>query len=246
MDTIVDQLKTVGLNEKQAKCYLALTELGEATAYQIAQKAKLKRPITYIILDELRRKGLALKIPHPKKQVFIPKPPDEFFAEYEEKFRNAKRILPDLLATANRKNRKVRVLYYEGKGGIPESFSYKEHEINGKELLAFYGRKSDTSKPISPVYEAYAQTRFEKGIKVRGFAPDHVSLKKYRDLDKKYGTKMIVLKESEFSAETSIEIIDSFVRISLYKDSQAVIIDNPDFAKTMREIFEMVWKEKNK
>jgi sugar-specific transcriptional regulator TrmB len=246
MDNILEQLHTLGLNEKQAKCYLALTELGQATAYQIAQIAKLKRSITYVILDELRKKGLALKVPHPKKQLFIPKPPHELFAEYEEKFRNAKRILPELLAAANSKNKKVHVLYYEGKGGIHESLKYKEQLVHNKELLAFYGKKTDTRTPISPVYEEYSKKLFVQGVTVRGFAPRHISLKKYRALDKKFNSEVVTLNDKEYSSEISIEIIDSFVRISLYKDAQAVIIDNPDFAKTMREVFEMLWKVRSK
>jgi sugar-specific transcriptional regulator TrmB len=56
MNPIIIQLKELGLTEKQAKIYLALVEIGKGTAYAIAKQAKLKRPITYVILEELRLK----------------------------------------------------------------------------------------------------------------------------------------------------------------------------------------------
>ena len=50
---LYQQLKQLGLEEKQAKIYLASLELGPDTAQNIAYKASLKRPTTYVILEEL-------------------------------------------------------------------------------------------------------------------------------------------------------------------------------------------------
>lgn len=244
MEALITHLRTFGLTDKQARSYVALLELGQATAYQVAEKAKLKRPITYVVLDELRRKGLALKIPHSKKQLFTAKPPEEFFTEQEEKMRYAKRVLPELLALVQDK-RKVRVLYFEGKYGIQEALEYHLPQIARKELLALYGKGSGNGS-IPPLYLNYNQTLSDQQTSVRGFAPKHSSLKKFRMLDEQYGWKIVSLDESEFSSQVSVEIADDFVRVLLYKDQQAVIVDNPDFAKMMREVFEMIWKQKNK
>ena len=43
--------------------------------------------------------------------------------------------------------------------------------------------------------------------------------------------------------KTSIEITDRFIRIIMFKEQQAVIIENPVVAKAMKEIFEMVWRK---
>ena len=245
MEHIIEQLKILGLNEKQAKCYLALTELGQSTAYKIAEKAKLKRPITYVILDELRQKGLALKVPHPKRQIFVAKPPNELFAEHEEKLRHAKHVLPELLATAKSKNKKVKILYFEGAEGIRDVLDYGMQNLQNKEVVAFYGKGKTPHKPIPVVYQHYNKKLYDQGNKIRGFAPAHSSLSEFRALDKKYGWQVIHLDESEFSSEVSVEISDTFVRIMLYKDAQAVVVDNEDFAKMMKQIFEMVWKSKS-
>ena len=51
-----EALQTIGLNEKECAVYLALLQLGRASAYSVAQKSGLKKPTTYVILDELIEK----------------------------------------------------------------------------------------------------------------------------------------------------------------------------------------------
>ena len=55
---MLDSLKKIGLSENEAKVYLATLELGSSTAQQIAQKAELKRPTTYVQLETLMKRGL--------------------------------------------------------------------------------------------------------------------------------------------------------------------------------------------
>jgi HTH-type transcriptional regulator, sugar sensing transcriptional regulator len=246
MNNIIEQLKFLGLNEKQAKIYLALVELGQGTGYQIAEVSKVKRPTVYVILDELRKKGLILKIPHAKKQLFIAKFPDELFADFEGKFRSAKRILPELLAKQNKEGRKVKILYYEGKDGVHESLDYKIDQLGNSEVLGFYAKKKGEDSPIPKAYFDYNKKLFDLGVKVRGLAPLHGSLDDFRKLDKRYGWNILPLDTKEFSSDVSLEVADSFVRIILHKDKQSVVVDSPDFSKTMREIFEMIWESKRK
>ena len=79
MATINDALKNLGLNDKEARAYAALLELGQTTAYAVAERSGLKRPTVYVVLDELRQKGLVLKIPHVKKQLWSAKSPHQIF-----------------------------------------------------------------------------------------------------------------------------------------------------------------------
>ena len=241
MEPVITQLKSLGLSDKEARCYAALVELGEASAYRVAQRAKLKRPIVYVVLDELRQKGLALKVPHAKKQLFLAKDPADFFAQYEETLRYAKRALPELLAAADKRGNRARTLYFEGKEGIREALWHRLGELKGKELRVLY---SKGKKPISQMYFDYNQALYDQGSHLRGFMPDHHSLDEFVVLDKKYGWDIRKLPLSEYSPEASVEIAEGFVRILLHKDAQAVIVENKLFADMMRQTFEMLWKHK--
>src|SRR3989338_8173947 len=120
---IEESLRSLGLSAKESEVYLALLSLGQTTAYAVAEKSGLKRPTVYVVLDDLRKKGLVLKIPNAKKQVFTAKSPEEFFGEAEERLRIAKQSLPDLLALADKPEKNFKTLYFEGEQNVKQDLS---------------------------------------------------------------------------------------------------------------------------
>ena len=238
----VEALIRLGLEDKEAKIYLALLALGRATAYEIAKKAELKRPTVYVVLDSLRIKNLVLKIPYAKKQVFIAKSPEEFFAEAEERLRQAKRALPELLAIVSGTS-KPKTLYFEGIKGVKETLTYGITKFPEKEILAFYAHAADVSRELIDVFWEYNRAIKRANIKVRGIAPEHESLKEFRAMDKEFGNEIRVVPQAIYNSNISIDMGKEFVRLLDFKNLQGVIIENRDIARTMKQIFEMVWKK---
>src|SRR4051812_11252942 len=99
---IPNVLEQIGLTSKQALVYLALLELGSASVQSIAQKAGLKRPTTYLILDELQQKGVVSLVPQ-KKSLFTAESPERLLSDIHRKEEVFKRFLPELLALHNHK-----------------------------------------------------------------------------------------------------------------------------------------------
>ena len=60
-------LEILGLSDKEARVYLALLELGTASAQTVSTKSYIKKPTTYLALEELRKKGLLTKLPKAKR-----------------------------------------------------------------------------------------------------------------------------------------------------------------------------------
>ncbi len=241
---IINYLKDLGLNEKQAEIYLALVEIGKGTAYAIAKQAKVKWPNTYVILEELRSRGLVLKIPHDKNTVFMAKDPSELFVEQEEKIRNAKRMLPELLARTSRKNTKAITYLFEGLDGVEKALKYKESSFENNELLAFYAKAEKGSDSIPKMYFDHDKTLAQQKTKIRAFAPTHQSIQSFRKRDKLPERQVIELPISEFSPNVSVEVGDTFIKIFLHKEKQALIVENKDFSNLMKQIFEMLWNNK--
>ncbi len=245
MDKIRFQLEALGLTQKEALVYLALLETGEATAYRIAERSSVKHPTAYVVLEELRKKGLVLKIPRAKRQLFVAKSPEEFIVEQEEKIRDVRRMLPELLARIA-DDTKARVLYFEGKKGISESLAYKLPKLANRELLVFYAKSRSGTKRAFGAYENYNSELARQKTRVRGFAPNHPSIRQFREADKVHGREIVSLPASEYSANVSVEIAECFVRIILHKDQQSIVVDNNDFAATMKDVFEMLWESKRR
>jgi hypothetical protein len=49
----IKALKYIGLNDKEARCYLALLPLNQATAYMVALRSRIKKPTAYVVLESL-------------------------------------------------------------------------------------------------------------------------------------------------------------------------------------------------
>ena len=238
---LTDSLQSLGLNEKEAKVYIALLTLGRGSAYSIAEKSGLKKPTTYVVLGELIKKGLVSKVPRVRKQLFIARQPDEFFALAEERLSLAKKALPELMAMAIGKTPKVRSLFYEGIHGARQALWYRLSEMKGKQFVGFYASPHEAAEGFEDLSVEWNEELLKKGITIRGVVPSHPSLIEWRKRDGTYGHSMKTVPYENYSATNSIDVGDTFVRILAFRDLQAVIIENPDVANTVRQIFEMLW-----
>ena len=72
LQTVIEK---IGLSKKQTDIYLALLELSEATITDIARTATMKRPTTYLIINELEMLGLVSSIKKGKKKFYSPAHP---------------------------------------------------------------------------------------------------------------------------------------------------------------------------
>jgi len=241
MEKTINYLTTLGLTQKEAKLYIALIEIGSGTAYAVAKQSGLKRPTVYVLLDDLRKKGLVKKIPHAKNQVFIAKDPEEFFAELEEKMYQAKRALPALLTKYNRGN--ITSHLFEGKHEMEQALKYRRNELAGQELLAFYGAPSN-GKKIPEIYYQHAKSLQGQNTKVRVFAPDDAALKRFRAEEGEYGQEARYLPSSKYLPRVSVEVGKNFSKIFLHTASQALVIEGQEFSDFMKQVFELLWEKK--
>ncbi|HFC76921.1 MAG TPA: TrmB family transcriptional regulator [Candidatus Moranbacteria bacterium] len=239
----IEALENLGLSEKEAKIYLALLELGQASAYKIALRAGVKKPTTYVLLDDLMRKELVLKMPGNKTQMFIAKSPEEFFVIAQNKINSATDVLPEIMSVM-KKNNKVQTMYFEGLNGIRQAIFYDLDKYENQELVGFYAKVENMDKKLYDITWEWAEEMKKRNIVVRGFVPTHETLKDYRQADKKFNREMRELSSDIYSSETSLETMGNFVRIiDLTKEfPQAIIIENERTAKMIKQIFEMMWK----
>jgi len=69
-DQLIDALKKLGLTEYEAKAYVAIVELGEAEAYEIARKSGVPRTRIYDVLSKLENSGLIQRIKESRPAVY--------------------------------------------------------------------------------------------------------------------------------------------------------------------------------
>ncbi len=243
MENLIQNLVNVGITDKEARVYITLLQLGKASAYSIAEKSGLKKPTTYVILDELIKKGLVMMIPRVKKQQYIAKSPEEFFAAAEERLALAKKALPELLSIADSERVKVQTLFYEGVKGVEESLYFQMKEMKDKEIVGFYATAEDATPELMDVFTPWPVKARENGVTIKILTPEDESTKEFLEYDKKYGHVIKTLPKDVYHSKVSLEAGDDFVRIVLFKPPQALIIKSPELASTVRQIFNMIWNK---
>ncbi len=82
----LETIQEYGLTEYEAKAYLALVELEEATAREVADVSRVPRTKIYGVIDDLHQKSLVEVIPERPKR-FLPEPFHEYLDRYEEEFK---------------------------------------------------------------------------------------------------------------------------------------------------------------
>lgn len=242
MEETIRHLRALGLSEKEARVYSALVSLGKASAYAIAKEAELKRPTTYLILDELRKKDLVGKVPHTKRHVYVAKDPEELLEAYELKLRKARRALPSLLKNQQRHSFDTRL--FEGRDELVKALEYKRETLANTELRAFFGLPHKSRK-IPEAYYNHAASLKRQGTAVRALATDDPSLKHFRSKDAEYNQNVLYLPKEEYAPNVSVEIGEDLVKIYLHLAAQVLVVENREFASLLKEVFEIVWKNKN-
>ncbi len=115
-------LEAFHLKSKEAQLYLALLELGEASAPQIAAKAGIQRTNFYDLIPKLLTLGLAKQTTRGKKQFFSALDPEEFVKLEERRLEQLKQALPELKAITNTATEKPRIFFYEGANGVKQVY----------------------------------------------------------------------------------------------------------------------------
>ncbi len=235
-------LKYFGLTNKESAVYLALLSLGSSNVTAISTTAKIKRPTTYLILEDLRKKELVLKVPHAKKAIYTAVEPDHFFHSKLGDFKEAFNVLPKLKARY-KTEAKVSTSYFEGEEGIEDALFYKKDELKDSEIVGFFAKGTKVSEKLLDVSHEWRKEMKKRNVTLRGIAPEHETLESFRKTDKDLDQVFKSVGLDEYSSDVSIEATNSFVRIVLFDSKQAIIIESPAVVKTVREIFEMVWKK---
>ncbi len=81
------QLRKIGLSDKEAKVYLAALELGKATVQEIAVKANVNRTTTYVAIEGLTEKELMSEYLENHKRFFIAEDPSKLDDILPDEFR---------------------------------------------------------------------------------------------------------------------------------------------------------------
>jgi sugar-specific transcriptional regulator TrmB len=231
-------LEYLGLGEKEAKVYLALLQLGSGSVPKISTKANVKRPTTYLILEELRKKGLVTLVPKPNKTIYTAQSPRQLLEEQEEREEIIREKMPELLAMFNSQKEKPKISFYEGEENIVELYNkiFEEKEVD------IFGSIGALSEEAEKQLERNIALVKKNNTRVRELLEaDQKSIR----FQSRINSEMIRIKiaPEQYKFPTDNLIFGNKIAIFSYKDTpQAVVIESSDVVATYKSVFEILWK----
>lgn len=232
-------LKQYGLSEKQAAIYLATLELGRAPVLRIADKAAVKRPTAYVVLNELLQMGLVEITPRGNTKYYQAIDPKTLLERLQRKTQLLEQSLPELRALLNTAQNKPKVRFYEGKQGIyelydneilkqPELFSLINlHEFakvyNQEQMIALLDRMQASNAKAIELTDGSAEARW------------YIKEKNKRNL----GETKILPKKFQFKVDFLV-YGDTFATVSL-KNLVAVVIEDVSISQAQLQILNLLY-----
>ncbi len=254
--TLLAKLRSVGMPDKSATVYAAVLEMGVAFPSKISERTKLNRSTVYKILDDLRLKGLMTELERGKKKCYQIEDPIHIqalakkqIASAEERYENAKKILPELQGLFSFLPNKPRVHFFEGLEGILDIYSEHVAETEPYEMLS-YSNVEDLMKMLPKTFVSnYVKKKEKIGITTRAFFPESEFSKSYNKEIYAGASKRVLIRSKfvprekfPFKADITIYGKRKVSIINFHENTLiGVIIEDEMIAGMMRMAFDLAW-----
>ena len=236
-----EKIKAIGFNDKEAKIYLALLELGEATIQDIVKKSGVKRTTSYDVLDSLLEKGYISQTKNRQKTLYFAENPQKLERSLDEKKAALQGIMPELLSITNLLEKKPAIKYFEGVDGMKSI--YKDHLSYPDQMMLSWWPKDFKIIDVDYYYSFFMPQRLEKKIAVRVIAPDNALMQKTKLEDQKFLRQTRLIGSPAFNTEVEITLYGKN-KISLlsFEEKFGLIIESQRIFNTLKSIFEVSWE----
>lgn len=129
-------LMSIGLDVQESTTYMALLELGQATAAKLAENTGIGRVNTYHILSRLIARGIVTQVLVKNVRHFSAYDPSILLRQIKEKEQALKEALPELSKSRNNHNIKSNIELYQGKDEVG---TILQHILMEKKPYLFMG-----------------------------------------------------------------------------------------------------------
>lgn len=238
--SLISVVKNIGLNEKEARVYLACLELGSSAVAQIARRARVNRVTAYDVLEKLMKKGMVNTFLKAGTRFYDATDPQMIAAEFKRRQHDFLKAVPDLRRLRGDAIH-PRIRYFEGLDGIKAIY---EDTLSSKTEILNYSN-SKAIRDHWPQYdEEYVLERVKHKIYLKGIAPADEQGAWVHEHDKKYLREIRLVPTTKFTFTNEINIYDDKVAIVSYRDKPLIgmIIESNEIANTQRDIFKMAWE----
>ncbi|MDA1169429.1 MAG: hypothetical protein O3A36_03770 [bacterium] len=244
------ELQKVGFEAREASVYLASLELGPSPVQKIAQRAGIPRATVYLVLDDLQNKGVVTTYEEGKKTYYVAEPPqhiadlvDENEIRVKQQKDTLKSLIPELTSRGQfEKGDKPMVKYYEGDKAVGAFLRDLLSHGSGEVLnILNLDSATDTLKNAGLSIDEVRARRAKQKIQSRVIYTNELD-KAINGYSTSERTAKFISRES-FNFDADISIRQNSVFFIPYSNPlTGVAIENKAIASSMKNVFELLWK----
>src|SRR3989338_4164826 len=229
---LIEKLQASGLTGNEAKVYLELIKIGEASANQIAKNIGMDRTLAYTVLNHLIEKGQVNYIIKKGKKIFSCSSLDSLLNQVKSKEILISELINELKTFEKRDSPKTKIEIYEGKEGLRTMFRLL---WKYKSFCSF----GATGRAYEALYESNALAK--EWIKNKG-SGRVITNHKYKNHEMT-NLKNMFFKYLDVESESTTTIYGDYVSIHTAIDKPFIIlINDKNIAKSYLNHFEVLWK----
>ncbi len=241
-EKLIAPLLLAGLNETEAKIYLACLEMGPSSAWNIFKKTGVKRPTCYASLDKLVADEIAHKKFDGARSIFSVITPAKLLMTLDYRKNQFRKALPLFAALKSTAEDKPRVQVFEGLDGIHQAYILGLDQPENSEILVFGSAR--IWQEINQQDSFYTAERVSKNITSRALFANLPHNQLFAKMDRMELRETRYLPQEYFDPKTEIQVFDNTVIYVTYSETApyATVIENQAIAADMRQQFEILWK----
>jgi sugar-specific transcriptional regulator TrmB len=233
-------LVQTGLSRVQAKIYLYLIKNGQSTPTEIATGVDENRTTVYSAAEKLEKLGVISQKDRGKVSAYVPNHPSVLESIAEKRLRNVARQaknlesnLPSLINFYNEHQGTPGAATFYGQEGV--KMIYDKILATGKPFYFVRSRFDEVAD--KEALEEFKKARVEAGIESENITPEEFMTLSNKDI-KKWLLTRTILPSSEYDSPVEIDIFgDNVAFINYSKNGMSTLIESPEIADAMRQMF---------
>jgi sugar-specific transcriptional regulator TrmB len=243
-DKLLDSLIQLGLNENEAKVYIAALSLGATTILKLSKHSDIKRTTVYEVVDSLEKKGLMKKEIHGFKTLYSAEHPERLENSLETKRALLVKVLPELEGKYHLKGTESSIKYYEGLNAIKNVYDDLLKDLKPHD---FYYAVSNTAEWQGLDNDYFMKSHVEKrvnlGATINLLFVDSETAQKRKRTERNYNENIRLLpKDTNIHVDMVITPY-KLVMFQLHEPLVALVLENKTMINTQKELFELLWNK---
>ena len=219
-------LKDIGLDENEARVYLASLSLGPTTVLKIAKGSGVKRTTIYNVIDSLKEKGLMKVELNGLKQTYSAENPEKLELMLERRKNEFQNKLPEFMALYKLKGGESTIKYYTGLKAMQNIYLDTLKEIKTHEEYLVITNQEKWFNLDKDFSQRYTDERAKLNIKTRLLFQDSQISQEHKKFERNFNeTIKIIPRDKPLNVDTVL-LPNKLIVLELTPPYMTVIIEN--------------------